>query len=104
MRLIIIDGPWKLFTEDGVMRKQDRAACALMAVFPTPESFTRFAGNSENQAPLQSFIAFAVRNGIIDRPNEAALEAYIAGNARGADACRVRRPDSARRKQARHAN
>jgi hypothetical protein len=58
-----------------------------MAVFPTAESFTRFAGNSENQAPLQSFIAFAVRNGIIDRPDEAVLAAYIAGNARGADAC-----------------
>ncbi|MFZ1986014.1 MAG: hypothetical protein WAU91_16465 [Desulfatitalea sp.] len=69
------------------MQKKERAACALMAVFPTADSYTRFAGHSENQAALQSFVAYAARNGIIDGPEESALQAYIAGNARSAEAC-----------------
>jgi len=70
------------------MQKQERAAAALMAVFPTVESFARFAGHTDNQAVLQSFLDFAVRNAIIATPEPAALQAYIAAHARDAAACR----------------
>ncbi len=70
------------------MHKQERAAAALLAVFPTPECFDRFAGNTENQQALRSLVAFAARHKVIAVPDGAVLRAYVAAHAREAEACR----------------
>ncbi len=59
----------------------------MMAVFPTSDSFTRFAARVDNQASLQSFVSFAYDNDIIPDAREASLDAFIAANARGEEIC-----------------
>jgi tetratricopeptide (TPR) repeat protein len=65
------------------MKKQDREKSALLAVFPTLETFTKFSGNSGNLKIVQSFIDYAVRNAIIDTGDENRLRDFIRSNARG---------------------
>ncbi|MGO9019730.1 MAG: hypothetical protein ACLQVJ_15420 [Syntrophobacteraceae bacterium] len=69
------------------MNRKDRAVSALMAVFPTSDSFTRFAARVDNQASLQSFVSFAYDNDIIPDVREASLDAFIAANARSEEIC-----------------
>lgn len=59
----------------------------MMAVFPTSDSFTRFAARIDNQASLQSFVSFAYDNDIIPDAREASLDAFIAANARSEEIC-----------------
>src|SRR4030042_1509766 len=64
------------------MKKQDREKSALLAVFPTAETFTQFCGNSGNLRILRSFIDYAVRNALIDAYDENRLREFICSHAR----------------------
>jgi tetratricopeptide (TPR) repeat protein len=64
------------------MKKQDREKSALLAVFPTAETFTQFCGNSGNLEIVRSFIDYAVRNAIIDAHDENRLREFIHSHAR----------------------
>jgi tetratricopeptide (TPR) repeat protein len=64
------------------MKKQDREKSALLAVFPTAETFTQFCGNSGNSKIVRSFIDYAVRNVIIDAYDENRLKEFIHSHAR----------------------
>ncbi len=70
------------------MKQHNRAASALLAVFPTSESFSSFADNDDTSAAVNSFIDFAADNHLISENSFQHLEAYIAREARSEDACR----------------
>ena len=59
----------------------------MMAVFPTSDSFARFAASIDNQASLQSFISFAHDNRIIADMGSASLNNFIAANAMNEETC-----------------
>jgi tetratricopeptide (TPR) repeat protein len=63
------------------MKKQDREKSALLAVFPTPETFTKFSGNSGNSKIVRSFIDYAVRSAIINTYDENRLRDFIRSHA-----------------------
>jgi len=65
------------------MSKQKREKSALLAVFPTLDSFNQFCGNSGNARIVQSFIDYAIRNALIDTGDEHSLRDFIGSNARG---------------------
>ncbi len=71
-----------------MMNQNERAAAALMAAFPTFESYALFAANSENKQILTALIAFAAQNGLIaDGAGVSGLEAFIRAQARSPEAC-----------------
>lgn len=63
-----------------VMSLKKKAASALMAVFPTPESFARFGANKDNKEAIRSFCIFAFKNGIIGFDDEEELKNFIHSN------------------------
>jgi len=65
------------------MSKQKRGKSALLAVFPTLDSFNQFCGNSGNARIVQSFVDYAIRNALIDTRDENKLRDFIGSNARG---------------------
>lgn len=67
--------------------KKDKAAAAILAVFPTRESFAGFAERSENAEAVDSFVRYAARNKIIESATPAGLEKFIAAHARSAEQC-----------------
>jgi tetratricopeptide (TPR) repeat protein len=69
--------------ETDYMSKQDREKSALLAVFPTPDSFNQFCANSGNARIAQSFIDYAIKNALIDTGGENKLRDFIGSNARG---------------------
>jgi len=69
------------------MKKQDRAMAAISAVFPTRETFVKFAEDSDNKKAVQSFVDYAVQNKIIETPSPQNLEEFIADNARSPEDC-----------------
>lgn len=69
------------------MKKQDKAMAAISAVFPTRETFVKFAEDSDNKETIQSFVDYAVRNKIIETSSPGSLEEFIAAHARPAEDC-----------------
>jgi len=69
------------------MKKQDQAAAAILAVFPTRETFIKFAEDSENKKAVQSFVDYAVKNKIIETSGPKSLEEFIAAHASPAEDC-----------------
>ena len=67
------------------MKKQDKSITALLAVFPTPESLTRFAAESDNARAVQSFITFAKKNSLIAKNDFQSLSSLIATHVRAAE-------------------
>lgn len=67
--------------------KRERAASALMAIFPTPDSFAQFVSNGDNAKIIESVARFAHEKGVIDRADESALEDFIRTHERADDAC-----------------
>ena len=63
------------------MKKQNREKSALLAVFPTPETFIQFSGNSGNSKIVRSFIDYAVRNALINTYDENRLRDFIRSHA-----------------------
>jgi tetratricopeptide (TPR) repeat protein len=68
---------------DKYMNRRDREKSALLAVFPTLDSFNQFCANSGNLEIIQSFIDYAVRNALIDTGDENKMRDFIRNNARG---------------------
>lgn len=61
-----------------MMKRKDKAYCALTAVFPNDNSIAEFLKDGENRKRLQSFIDFAARHDLIDTPaNEAFRHLYM---------------------------
>ena len=69
------------------MKKQDKAAAAISAVFPTRETFIKFAEVSENKKTIQSFVDYAVRNKIIETSSPNSLEEFITAHTRPDEDC-----------------
>ncbi|MDA8138911.1 MAG: hypothetical protein M0036_09685 [Desulfobacteraceae bacterium] len=69
------------------MNKKERALSAILAVFPTAENFSQFADNQQNLKTLQSFIDFALSNGLIEASDEDLLEELIYSHARPKEMC-----------------
>jgi hypothetical protein len=59
------------------MNQSEKAISAILSVFPTAESFLLFYQNNDNSETCDSFIDFAVRNGIINSPDIERLEQFI---------------------------
>ncbi len=59
------------------MNTKNKAASALIAVFPTHQAFTAFAENNENAAILKSFLSYAEKEKITDAPDLTRLKAFI---------------------------
>ena len=69
------------------MMKQNKSTAALLAVFPTPESFADCLANSDNAHIIQSFIDYAARNNLIRKNDLQSLESFIADHARSQNDC-----------------
>ncbi len=69
------------------MTKNDKARSALLAVFPTFETFVTFSRDSGNLGTIQSFVDYAVRNRIIDSPDQDKLRDFIRSNAKAPRDC-----------------
>ena len=62
------------------MNKNKKAISALLAAFPTIESFTLFCQNNDNLPICDSFVDFAARNDIIASADVEGLEQFIRNN------------------------
>lgn len=69
------------------MTQQNQARSAILAVFPTPETFIEFSKNSENTSIIQSFIDYAAQNNIIDATNKNTFIDFIRKNTRSQEDC-----------------
>ncbi|MDD5169379.1 MAG: hypothetical protein PHN75_11220 [Syntrophales bacterium] len=69
------------------MNKKDKAISALLAVFPTPETFSSFAGNNENAAVLKSFLIYAAGEEIAEATDQAGLTSFIQLHRRSPEDC-----------------
>ncbi|PKN19088.1 MAG: hypothetical protein CVU71_09925 [Deltaproteobacteria bacterium HGW-Deltaproteobacteria-6] len=59
------------------MNPRDKAMAAILSVFPTVECLTSFYQNKDNTPAGDSFIDFAVRNGLISPADTESLEQFI---------------------------
>ena len=59
------------------MNKKEKAISALLAAFPTLESWTVFSQNRDNAAIFDSFVDFAVRSNIIKSIDAKSLDSFI---------------------------
>ncbi|MEE9934278.1 MAG: hypothetical protein K4445_01020 [Deltaproteobacteria bacterium] len=66
------------------MAQDDKVASALLAAFPTVESFISFYQNNDNSQICDSLIAFASRNDLIESPDLESLEDFLRGRSRPA--------------------
>ena len=70
-----------------MMHKKDKAASALSAVFPTPETFIAFAEDSENAGALQTLLDYGKREEIIASDKAENLEKFIRRHGRSLADC-----------------
>jgi hypothetical protein len=68
--------------QEAEMRAKEKAAAAILAVFPTPERLQGFALSNENRLLLEGLIDFAARKGAIETADQRALEDFIRKNTR----------------------
>lgn len=59
------------------MKRNEKAVSALLAVFPTVESFILFYQNSDNSQISDSLASFAARNGVIESADPESLEFFF---------------------------
>ena len=69
------------------MPKTTDAFSALLAVFPTPASYRLFSESGDNAQILETIVAFAYRNGVIDAAESSFLEKFISENERAEEVC-----------------
>ncbi len=75
-------GPWHMKTDISV---KDRAVRALTAVFPNDDAFRMFVADDPGRNILNSFLAFAVRSGLMESPDETELLTFIRSHAQKSD-------------------
>ncbi len=59
------------------MTRAEKAQSALVSLFPSKESLRLFLQNKENTAILDSILQFALRNGLMERPDTESLELLL---------------------------
>lgn len=59
------------------MKKEQQALSALLATFPSPEAMTLFSEDATNKNAMESFLAFALKNGLIKTKDEKSLQDLI---------------------------
>jgi tetratricopeptide (TPR) repeat protein len=59
------------------MNAKDKTISALLAAFPTPETWTAFSQNNDNNLIRDTFVNFAVRCGLIKTAEAKSLEEFI---------------------------
>ena len=64
------------------MKKESNSLSALLAVFPTVETFTEFYENIDNKKAVESFVAFAFGNDLIKKEDGKSLQALIRQHSR----------------------
>ena len=64
------------------MKKAQQALSALLAVFPTTENLALFSGNTANKNIMESFLAFALRHGLIKKNEVKSLHDLIRQHSR----------------------
>ncbi len=64
------------------MKKENNSLSALLAVFPTVETFTEFYENIDNKKAVESFVAFALGNDLIKKEDGKSLQALIRQHSR----------------------
>ncbi len=64
------------------MKKENNSLSALLAVFPTIETFTEFYENMDNKKSVESFVAFAFQNDLIKKEDGKSLQALIRQHSR----------------------
>jgi hypothetical protein len=69
------------------LKKQQRKLAALLAVFPTRESFLKFSSDKGNAPIVQAFIDYAQENDLISEGNVSNLEALISRHERPQEDC-----------------
>ena len=62
------------------MKMNHKAASAILSIFPTTGTFDAFLSESESSYSSESFVAYAVENGLIEQPEERLLREFIASN------------------------
>ena len=60
--------------------KKEKAISALLAVFPTIESFSQYIGDAGNTPVIESFVSFAHRAGVIRHPKQELLSTFLKKN------------------------
>lgn len=69
------------------MNKKDKAASALLAVFPTLETFIVFSQNNENSNALKTFLDYGKRKGITASSETKDMTDFIRRHARSPENC-----------------
>jgi len=69
------------------MTKKDKAVSAILAVFPTPETFIAFSEDDENTGTLQTLLGYGKREEILASGKADDLENFIRGHARSQEDC-----------------
>ncbi len=69
------------------MNKKDKAASALLAVFPTPAIFLAFSEDVENTGALKTMLDYGKREGIIAASNAQDMENFVRRHARSLENC-----------------
>ncbi len=64
------------------MKKESNSLSALLAVFPTVETFTEFYENIDNKKAVESFVSFAFRNDLIKKEDGKSLQALVRQHSR----------------------
>ncbi len=59
------------------MDAKEKAISALLAAFPSPETWKAFSQNKDNDLIRDTFVNFAFRNDLIETPDAKALETFI---------------------------
>src|SRR5664280_2155880 len=69
------------------MKSRDKSIAALLSVFPNHGAFRKFCEDSSHSKAVESFVAYAAKNNIIEKGDAKILEAFIRQHARTPDDC-----------------
>jgi len=69
------------------MKSRDKSIAALLSVFPNHGAFRKFCEDSSHSKAVESFVAYAAKNNIIEKGDVKILEAFIRQHAHTPDDC-----------------
>jgi hypothetical protein len=59
------------------MKSRDKSIAALLSVFPNHGAFRKFCEDSSHSKAVESFVAYAAKNNIIEKGDVKILEALV---------------------------
>lgn len=71
------------------MKMNHKAASAILSIFPTTGTFDAFLSESEIGYTSESFVSYAVTNGLIETPDEKSLRQFITNNKHDKKDCKL---------------